>query len=181
MERTKIYVEREIIKKWEGVYMESLYSMEIMGENEKYNIYRYGGRNFGVWGGARFSKKAIIMVDKKIMEFPTVVDIRKVKKTWTDEDGRNRESIYFVVEPCNIIDKKLYLYELRKWRKTTLKGYGCDRNYSEHLEPLDEKKGEVMIEVVCETESWCNSGRYGNTYKLVVSDTPCRVVGEGVK
>jgi len=179
----KIVVKREMLNKWEGVFIEKI---DFLGDgngnndNDKYICKFYGGRNFGMWGGARFSQKWLFFINKQITEFPVIVNIRQMKKVWQGADGKQGENVYFVIDPSEVEEPKLYLYEVRSWHKTTLKGFGRDRNYAEHLEPVDEEGAEIAGEVLCEAESHSNSGRYGNRYQLVLVDKPCQVIGEGV-
>jgi hypothetical protein len=175
----KIVIKRELLNEWKGVYITNVDFLAGENDNDKYICKYYGGRNFGVWGGARFSQRRLFFINKQIVEFPAVVDIRQMKKVWQGVDGKKGENIYFVIDPSEVEEPKLYLYEVRRWYKTTLKGFGRNRNYKEHLEPINGE-GEVAGEVLCEASSWCNSGRYGNEYQLVLTDKPCRIIGEGV-
>jgi hypothetical protein len=176
----KIVVKRELLNEWKGVYVENIDFLKGEDDNDRYICKYYGGRNFGIWGGVRFSQRYLIFINKQIVEFPAIVDIRQMRKIWQGVDGRDGESVYFVIDPSEV-EKQWYLYELRSWHKTTLKGYGRDRNYKEYFEPVDSEEAEVNSEVLCEVESWGNSGRFGNKYMLLLTDKPCKVIGDGIE
>jgi len=176
---SKIVMKRELINEWKGVLVESGDFLKSGEDRDKYVCKYYGGPNFGVYGGVRFSQRWLIFINKQIVEFPAIVDIREMKKIWGAEERRG-ENVYFVIDPSEIKEPKLYLYEVRHWYKTTLKGFGRDRDYAEHLEPVDGEGVEVKGEILCEVSSRCNSGRYGNRYQLVVTDKLCQVVSNGV-
>lgn len=179
----KIVLSRREIERWEGVFVENNPFASEGREEAIYNYFSYGGRNFGNWGGASFTDKTLIYIHKSVLELPKpwIVTIRKMEKTYTTS-SKNDKNIkeYFVMDPCFDL-VRWYLYEVRSWHKTTLKGFGKDRNYREYLVPLiqrDEKEEINIIELIS-TSSGARSGRYGNNYAIYLADRPCKIEGEG--
>jgi len=145
---------------------------------EKYRVGKFGGREYGKWGGARFDDAYLFYINNSLPENLTgqTVMIRKMEKIWSKGEDQHR-SIYFVIDPAPAIDPpSYYLYLIRSWYKTTLKGYGRNRNYSEKLE---DGESFSQIELVS-VSTRCNSGRFGNNYRLVIADKEVKIIEEGV-
>lgn len=177
----KVVIKRECIKEYKNVKLERLI-IEKEREGDKYIYFSFGGRNFGNFGGASFTRKYLIYINKLIGEVNDitgkVVDVRVMQKVYYDNSkGVEKTNEYIVLDPAEGEEVKFYLYTLESYYKTTLAGYGRDRNYKEKLEPVDE--GEYKYDVLCSVSSGSRSGRYGNQYEMIVADRPCKVVGYG--
>ncbi len=178
----KIVLKRRCLKNWEGVYVENIKWLTdgVIGEKGLYKLHFFGGPNTGPWGGASFSHKWLIFVNKNLT-FPAIVDIRLMSKDYQIEgEEKVRENEYVSIEKSEKNEPAYYLYLLEDYRKYTLKGFGRNRNWSERLQPIEEKE-EFMVEDVIITTSGARSGRYGNYRKWVISNTPCKVIGDGVR
>jgi len=129
--------------------------------------------------------KTLIFIHKEVLEKfkkdkEVVVKIRKMKKTISKE-GINGQQItddseYLVFDPTDATPK-FYLYEVRSWHKTTLKGFGRDRNYEEQVKPVESDIAYTVT--IAHHSSHANSMRFGNEYKLIIADRECEIVGKG--
>jgi hypothetical protein len=175
----RISVEIREIASWDGVLIQNPISWRKV-TREGLPAFQYGGPHFGTWGGTVASGEFFFYVYCAEIDFTKPVRIKKMKKTWRGF-GREASTTYFVVEPTDA-QPRWWLYELKSWYKTTLKGYGRDRDYQEHLEPQVEPQAfsnDVEITELIQVESRCRSGRYGNKYRLILTRVPCQIVGEG--
>lgn len=176
-------VKRERLEQYEGVQVESCYLVAQEGHEtgrRKENFpFAFGGRGFGKtsWAGVRFSDKILIYVHKSFvldgtnLEFKDkLVDIRKMKKI-VNIDGKEKENIYFVFEPSKETEPNMFLYYTESYYKTTLKGHGRDRKWDYTIE-------DPYISLL-KGWTWSNSGRFGNTFELVLSPEPIQIQYEG--
>jgi len=176
----KIVVERRLLRHWEGVEMQKN-PFKVEKEAGDYILHTYGGRFFGIWGGAWFSEKFLIYIAKSLLQtpFPWLVDIREMEKKFRRGSGIEGLSKYYVIEPSAEKAPRWLLYELRAWRKTTLKGYGRDRDYKEILVPDNEGEERIVGEILSVKTEAKRTGRFGNHYRIVLANRPCKVEGTG--
>ena len=121
-------------------------------------------------------KKETMFVRPEIMEanklsVPTCV--RKMRKIAEKENGDVINRIYFVIEPCHDTEApEIRAIRTCSWYKTTLKGFGCDRNYKEKIEDNQE--------VILVASTWANSGRFGHTCRLIFTGPNYEIKSEGI-
>jgi hypothetical protein len=180
---SKVSVRKEVIGTWDAVSVQEIPSWVKEVTESGIPVLRYGGPNFGAWSGLLYSRIFLFYLKGEV-DFQKLITIKRMQKTWEDKGtGKKGQSEYFVLSQSDKTEIEWYLYELRSWHKTTIRGFGRDRNYKEHLEPVGlEDNGDVSIECVelVRVSCGCRSGRYGNEYRLVLTRVPCQVVGEGV-
>jgi len=200
----RIVVKKEKLKEYNKVKVEfSLEDLPIVRELKNSEIRRFGGERFGgEWSGNHFSGLYYLHVPKKPDQGKKIFNIIEIKKSVLYTKQRpDRESKYppdssktpwvdilvasvqytWHFKPVQEeVEPEWYMYRTDKWYKTTLRGVGRNRDYSEHLEPIDEDK-EVEILEIMSTSNSAHSGRFGHSTKIYIANRPCRVVGEGVK
>jgi len=178
-----ISVKKEVVATWEAVSIQETPSWVEETTASGIPVLRYGGPNLGVWSGLIYSRIFLFYRNGEI-DFQKLINIKKMQKTWEDKGtGKKGQSVYFVLSQSEKTAPQWYLYEVRQWHKTTIRGFGRNRNYKEHLEPVGlEENGDLSIECVelVRVSTGCRSGRYGNEYRLVLTKIPCQVVGDGV-
>ncbi len=173
-------MKRRCLKNWEGVYVENIKWLTdgVIGEKGLYKLFYFGGPNTGRYGGASFSHKWLLFVNKNLA-FPAIVDIRLMEKEFKTEE-KIEKSEYLTIEKSEKKQPDYYLYLLQDYSKTTLKGFGKDRDWKERLQPIGEKE-EFMEEIIIKSYSGARSGRYGNYRRWIIANTQCEVIGEGVR
>lgn len=155
-------VSRQCLQEWDGVKIYDLSFIEKLERQEaqksRYWNYRFGGREFGSnWAGAGFDNQYPVFVQRDL-NHSKPCKIRLMEKLWRKEEKLHRNE-YLVIEQSETeFQQELYWFE--NYHKTTLKGYGRDRNVSHSVE------GEH--EIVLEAATWARSGRFGNKTVLIV-------------
>jgi len=81
-----------------------------------------------------------------------------MEKLWRKEEKLHRNEYLVIEQSETAFQQELYWFE--NYYKTTLKGYGRDRNITHSVE------GEY--EVVLEASTWARSGRFGNRTVLII-------------
>jgi hypothetical protein len=136
---------------------------------DEFDIYCYGGRFFGSnWAGASYSEKFLFYIPKKLNR-ELAVRIRKMEKTFQKFNPETQKlsdpitSIYYCIENHNteVNMKALYLHNFEEYFKTTLKGYGRDRDKNILIE-------SEFIQI-CQVSTTAKTGRFGNTNTLILS------------
>lgn len=138
-------------------------------ENEdKYLVYRFGGRSFGKsgWAGVAHSGKTLVFVSREWdRSAPALVRLMSKKH----EAGENE---YLVIEPAQDTTlSQSRAYYVEDYYKTTMKGFGRDRSLTHVIE------GEY--DVVLEGGTSSRSGRFGNSFQLLIADE-LKIEEEGV-
>ena len=144
----------------------------------------WGGRMFGRWGGDRHEGKAVERIDLSLVDQEKAQEERGIRFTCDrcavrvmEKSMEGQTWRYIVLEPAQE-DQPVsgILAVLRSWRKTTLRGIGRDRDYSETI--------ECSYDVIAEHRSRANSDRFGNYYRLIIAQPEeleeFEIVGHGV-
>lgn len=169
--RVTMNVERTLLAEWINVAIRRLpIEYEKTTKDGKMVIFRFGGRFFDKsnWGGASYSQKILFFVDSSLVKGEElikerVVHIRKMLKVISKENKGERTNEYFVIEPAGSNIPERYVDFLLSYYKTTMKGYGRDRDYKE--ECISDH------EVIAEVSSSARSGRFGNSHKIIIIET----------
>jgi len=169
-------VSRTVVAEFKNVNIER-HPFIFEKENKDQFIFYFGGREYGNWGGARFDEKILVHIPKRFVtvkegdkyQIDPVICLRVMKKTI----GEN-EHVYFTIDTPDTDEPELYLNYLFSYYKTTLKGYGKDRNYKEHI----ENECEVLFS--CEVSTWANTERFGNKTELLIASQPVTIESSGV-
>ena len=167
--RKKSNIVRTELRRWDNVLFTDLpFEKEVRENEDKYLVYRFGGRRFGRcgWTGVAHSGKVLVFVSREWdRSAPALVRLMSKKH----EAGEND---YLVIEPAQ--DTTLpqsRAYYVEDYYKTTMRGHGRDRNLTHVVE------GEY--DVVLEGTTRSRSGRFGNKFRLLIADE-LRVEAEGV-
>lgn len=166
--RKKIHVKRSLLREWKNVKINRIY-LELSKTpettkhgNNKY-IFAAGGRRFGPtsWAGVSYNERYLFFVAPQLVEKgkikeKSIVNIRKMLKVWSNLDLKEGSNIYFVIEPSMEENPEAYLDYVSGYYKTTLAGYGRDRDYREHIETED------YVEELTHNTTSARSGRFGN-------------------
>lgn len=167
--RKKSKIVRTEKRRWDNVLFAAFpFEKEEVENEDKYLVYRFGGRQFGksCWAGVVHSGKVLVFVSHEWNQSaPALVRLMTKKH----EAGENE---YLVIEPAQ--DTTLpqsRAYYVEDYYKTTMRGHGRDRNLTHVVE------GEY--DVVLEGTTRSRSGRFGNSFKLLIADE-LKIEEEGV-
>lgn len=167
--RKKSNIVRTELRRWDNVlFTDFPFEKEEVENEDKYLVYRFGGRRFGrcSWAGAAHSGKVLVFVSREWdRSAPALIRLMSKKH----EAGENE---YLVIEPAQ--DTTLpqsRAYYVEDYYKTTMRGLGRDRNLTHVVE------GEY--DVVLEGTTRSRSGRFGNKFRLLIADE-LRVEAEGI-
>lgn len=167
--RKKSNVVRTELRRWDNVlFADFPFEKEECEIEDKYLVYRFGGRRFGrcSWAGVAHSGKVLVFISREWdRSAPALIRLMSKKH----EAGENE---YLVIEPAQdttLPQSKAYYIE--DYRKTTMRGLGRDRNLTHTVE------GEY--DVVLEGSTSSRSGRFGNKFRLLIADE-LRVEAEGI-
>lgn len=172
---------RELLKEFRGVKFRSFpLILEKRGKNT--DIYIFGGRYFSIfpnnWKGVCYEGRYRFHVPSEKDITKGIWDLKKMKEKVFIVDAKGEslelEREYFTIYPSDEDKPKFYADFIGGYRKTTILGVGRNRNYSEYVENED-------AEVLATTSNSCRSGRYGSYTSFVISSTPIKVEGSGVK
>ena len=146
--------------------------------NNKYIILSTGGRNYGKeytsWAGVSYDKKELWYVPKTLkdkMDDSMTVNIRVMEKTKDSKTYR-----YYVLEESSEKAEKL-LVRLNNYHKTTLRGYGRDRNFKEYISEEYINK----VEFLASYKNSARSGRFGYKAEFYIAPMDIVVMSEGVE
>ena len=188
-------IDRVLLEEFDGVRVESVYfrAEELKQPQNKKTIYypfSFGGSNFGKhWTGARYSEKYMVFVHKDICEEGAydlegkLINIRKMEKQITKKnEGWTESHVYLTIQPSQIQEIKWYLYYLESYYKTTLKGFGRDRDWRYTYSPADESipESENLCFPLLEGWTTANTHRFGNNFELIISRNPLKIEYHGV-
>lgn len=171
--RNAANVQRKELERWDNLQLIDFpfYQDRQANDRSMFQNYAIGGRDFGEWGGASHDGKTIVHIDKRILaDKKQPVLIRKMLKV---VDSRELHT-YLTIEPASDLTiPASYAHFICDYYKTTLKGYGRDRNISTIIESL-------YTEILSGSSS-ARSGRFGNTWRLITSkDELLRTERKGV-
>lgn len=167
--RKKSKIERSEKRRWDNVLFTDFPFEKEESENEdRYFVYRFGGRRFGRsrWSGVAHSGQVLVFVSREWDKSSPAL-VRLMSKKY--EGGENE---YLVIEPVK--DTTLpqsRAYYVEDYYKTTMRGHGRDRNLTHVIE------GEY--DVVLEGTTRSRSGRFGNSFKLLIADE-LKIEEEGI-
>lgn len=167
--RKKSNIVRTEKRRWDNVvFTDFPFEKEEVESEDKYFVYRFGGRRFGrsCWSGVAHSGKVLVFVSREWDRSAPAL-VRLMSKKY--EGGENE---YLVIEPAQDISlpaSKAYYVE--DYHKTTMRGLGRDRNLTHVIE------GEY--DVVLEGTTRSRSGRFGNSFRLLIADN-LKIEEEGV-
>ena len=192
-------VNRVLLEEFDGVRVESVFFKpeELKQTQNRKTIYYpffFGGSNFGKhWTGARYSEKYMVFIHKSLCEEGAydldgkIINIRKMEKQITKKNEENEEGWiekheYLTIQPAQTQEVKWYLYYLESYYKTTLKGFGRDRDWRYSYSPADENLPESENLCFPLLEGWttANTHRFGNNFELVISRNPLKIEYHGV-
>lgn len=162
--RNKTEIQRQEIARWDNCTFKNFpFKPESLTQDGRYDIYAIGGRRWGEWGGVCHSGKILCFVNiNHEPEHPCL--IRKMKKNWIKNNGEEiikGENDYIVIDPEIETERPMqYVYYFCDYYKTTLKGFGRDRNLKHIV------SGEY--DVIINGHSSARSGRFGNRWQLIV-------------
>ena len=177
---------RSLLQEWKGVMVDDFYG-EFQKEAGKYRIYAVGGRRFSDGGagssyaGVSYDQRILIYVQSDLIQNESIqglIDIRKMVKEY-EKDGSKRLSEYYVFEKSAETEIKLYLTYLKRWWKTTLKGYGQDRDFTQRIISPDDIHSPV-IETLFSVKSSARSGRFGLRYEYVLIEGEYQIEDDGI-
>lgn len=173
--------ERKTLQVWEGVKFQN-FPLVLDKITNGSNIYVFGGRGYSVtghWGGSQYSGRyrfhtphlkpeevcGGIWVLSKVWERVDVVNAKGEKE--------EKEREYFTLSHYDG-EPKYWVVFIGSHYKTTLKGYGRDRNYEEYIVSPEE------YEILATTSNQCRSGRFGSFGVMIIASEPIEVGSEGV-
>ncbi len=173
--------ERKVLQTWEGVKFQN-FPLVLDKVTDGSNIYMFGGRNYSVtghWGGVEYAGRYRFyaphltpeeIIDKvwtlsKMLEIVDIINTRGEKGTVQRE--------YFTLQPYEG-EIQYYVAFIGGHYKTTLKGYGRNRNYEEYIVSPGE------YEILATTSNQCRSGRFGSSGAMIIAPEPIEVGSEGV-
>ena len=167
--RKKSDIVRVEKRRWDNVlFTDFPFEKEEVENEDKYLVYRFGGRSFGKsgWAGVAHSGKTLVFVSREWdRSAPALVRLMSKKH----EAGENE---YLVIEPAqNTTLSQSRAYYVEDYYKTTMKGFGRDRSLTHVIE------GEY--DVVLEGGTSSRSGRFGNSFQLLIADE-LKIEEEGV-
>lgn len=167
--RKKSNIVRTEKRRWDNVvFTDFPFEKEEVESEDKYFVYRFGGRRFGrcSWAGVAHSGKVLVFVSREWDQSAPAL-VRLMSKKY--EGGEND---YLVIEPAQ--DTTLpqsRAYYVEDYYKTTMRGHGRDRNLTHVVE------GEY--DVVLEGTTRSRSRRFGNSFRLLIADN-LKIEEEGV-
>lgn len=173
--------ERKVLQTWEGVKFQN-FPLILDKVTNGSNVYAFGGRDYSVtghWGGSQYSGRYRFHTPHLKPE--EIIDrVWVLTKMWervsavnTKGEKEEREREYFTLS--------LYEGEPQFWvvfigshYKTTLKGYGKNRDYEEYVVSPEQ------YEVLATTSNCCRSGRFGSSGAMIIAPEPIEIGSEGV-
>ncbi len=176
-------MDRKTIREWEGVKISNfplVIDKDLTHKNERKWV--FGGRYFtitGHWAGVSYLGRYVfytpLLDEDEIIS--RVWDLREVEEKGEIINAKGEKLTisrrYYCLEPSESQVVKYHARFVGGHYKTTLKGYGRDRDYSQNTKNND-------AEIICKTSNSSRSGRFGSYACLVISSSPIYVEEEGV-
>jgi len=186
-DRRKSDVERKHIKTYSNVLINIAQDLmprfeKAKGDNDKneYIILSTGGREYGKeythWAGAKYDKKELWFIPKSLknkIDDMIIANIRAMEKI----DRKGNIYRYYVIEKSESSKPERQLIRLNHYHKTTLKGYGKDRNYHESIREEDLDR----VEFLTSYKNNSRSGRFGYKAEFYIAPMDIVVMSEGVE
>jgi len=166
------------LRNWKRVKFQN-FPLALFKETKGSNIYIFGGRYYSVtgeWGGVSYSGRYRFHVPPKIKleDVPKGLWdlVEKQEEFVSPANGEKVIRIYYTLQPTEGKPQHFAAF-LGGHFKTTLSGYGRDRDYKE----TTSTKG---YEVIAQTSNSCRSGRFGAIGSFVIAKEPIEIEPVGV-
>lgn len=161
--RKKGVISRQEKGRWDNSIIENWpFVPERNDNNDQYDIFHIGGREFGPYGGASHTGKKLVFVNKN-WDYSQPALIRLMEKKAINKEQSEDINEYVVIDPAQ--DKTVpqkHVYYAVSYHKTTFKGMSRDRNQRYDIE------GEY--ETILSGGGGARSGRFGNFWELIIGE-----------